>query len=347
MFLFRRPEIIFASYCRINYFHCLNMRRGFPLIIFYMLLKIASAQTEPQFTQYMYNKYLFNPAYAGSADGVDLSALYRNQYVGLTTRPVSTEGFNANMPVAAASSGIGITCINDNIGYQRSTYVALNYDYRKNFSWGKMGIGLGAGLVQTSLNGAELTAPEGNYSPGIINHNDPNLPNTMQNGIAPDISAGIYFNNDRYFASAAINHIALASAKINTPAGSVDLNFARNLSLMGGYDIKLGKKLSFMPSALVETDFKQVQANLSGTFTIIDNILAGISFRGYNKNTIDALSLIFGFRYRGLQFVYSYDANLSYLTNFNSGSHELSVNYVIGLKKKENRGYYYHNPRFD
>ena len=116
---------------------------------------------------------------------------------------------------------------------------------------------------------------------------------------------------------------------------------------MGGYDIALGKKLSFMPSALVETDLKQVQANVSGTFTIIDNILAGIAFRGYNKNTIDALSLIFGFRYKGLQFVYSYDANLSYLTNFNSGSHELSVNYVIGLKKKENRGYFYHNPRFD
>ena len=323
------------------------MRRGVLFIILYVLVRTASAQTEPQYTQYMYNKYLFNPAYAGSADGVDLSALYRNQYVGLTTRPIATEGFNANVPVAAASSGIGITAINDNIGYQRSTYVALDYDYRKNFKWGKMGIGVGLGIIQSSLNGAELQAPEGIYTPGSVNHNDPNLPNTMQNGIAPDLSAGIYFNNDRFFASAAINHIAFASAKINTPAGGVDLNFARNITFMGGYDIALGKKLSFMPSALVQTDLKQVQASVSGTFTIIDNILAGISFRGYNKNTIDALSLILGFRYKGLQFVYSYDANLSYLTNFNSGSHELSINYVIGLKKKESRGYLYHNPRFD
>ena len=323
------------------------MRKGLPIIILYLFFKTASAQTEPQFTQYMYNKYLFNPAYAGSADGVDLSALYRDQYVGLTTRAVATEGFNANMPLAMASSGIGITAINDNIGYQRSTYVSLDYDYRKNFTWGKMGIGIGAGIVQTSLNGAELTTPMGTYSPGVVDQNDPHVPNTMQNGMAPDLSAGIYFNSSRYFASAAINHIEFASAKINTPAGSVDLNFARNFCVMGGYDIALGKKLSFMPSALVETDFKQVQANVSGTFTIIDNILAGISFRGYNKNTIDALSLIFGFRYKGFQFVYSYDANLSYLTNFNSGSHELSVNYVIGLKKKENRGYFYHNPRFD
>jgi type IX secretion system PorP/SprF family membrane protein len=323
------------------------MRKSLLIVILYVLIKNACAQTEPQFTQYMYNKYLFNPAYAGSTDGIDISALYRNQYVGLTTRPIATEGFNVNAPIASASSGIGITAINDNIGYQRSTYAALNYDYRKNFSWGKMGVGIAAGIIESSLNGAELQAPQGSYSQGVVDHNDPNLPNTLQNGIAPDLSAGIYFNNDHYFASAAINHIALASAKINTPAGSVDLNFARNISLMGGYDITLGKKLSFMPSAMIETDLKQVQANVSGTFTIIDNILAGIAFRGYNKNTIDALSLIFGFRYRGLQFVYSYDANLSYLTNFNSGSHELSVNYIIGFKKKENKGYFYHNPRFD
>jgi type IX secretion system PorP/SprF family membrane protein len=210
-----------------------------------------------------------------------------------------------------------------------------------------MGIGIGAGIVQSSLNGAELTTPMGNYSAGVHDNNDPNLPNTLQNGIAPDLSFGIYFNNDKYFASASINHIAFASAKISTPAGSVDLNFARNLFLMGGYDITISKKLSLMPSAIIKSDFTQVQVDAGGTFTIIDNILAGISFRGYNKNTIDALSLIFGFRYKGLQFVYSYDANLSYLNNFNAGSHELSVNYVIGLKKKENRGYLYHNPRFD
>ena len=323
------------------------MRKALLVILLYVAFKNACAQSEPQFTQYMYNKYLFNPAYAGSVDGIDMSALYRNQYVALTIRPIATEGFNINMPIASASSGIGITAINDNIGFQRSTYVSLNYDYRKNFNWGKMGIGIGAGIIQSSLNGAELQAPEGSYSQGVVNHNDPNLPNTLQNGIAPDLSFGVYFNNDRYFAGASINHIAFASAKINTPSGSVDLNFARNLFLMGGYDISLGKKLRLMPSAFVKTDFKQVQVDLSGTFTIIDNILAGISFRGYNKNTIDALSLIFGFRYRGFQFVYSYDANLSYLTNFNSGSHELSVNYIIGLKKKENKGYFYHNPRLD
>ena len=73
---------------------------------------------------------------------------------------------------------IGITAINDLVGFQRSTYVALNYDYRKKFKWGKMGIGIGAGIIQTSIDGAQLRAPDGNYNGGV-NHNDNFLPKEL------------------------------------------------------------------------------------------------------------------------------------------------------------------------
>lgn len=323
------------------------MVRTFLFSLCCMYVVCVSAQTEPQFTQYMYNRYLFNPAYSGSLNGFEVSLLHRSQYVSLADRMIATQGFNFNIPVAAISSGLGITAINDFIGYQRSTYISLDYNYRKDFNWGKMGIGIGAGLIQTSLDGAKLRAPDGEYSGSTVNHNDDLLPNTLQNGLAPDLSAGIYFNNDQYFAGASLNHIALSAAKMHTAVSTTDINFARNLVFMGGYDFRVSKKLSIMPSAFVKTDLKQVQVDISGTFTIIDNILTGISFRGYNKKAIDALGLIFGFRYKGFQLVYSYDANLSYLTKFNTGSHEISVSYRYGLKRKESKGYPYHNPRFD
>jgi type IX secretion system PorP/SprF family membrane protein len=323
------------------------MNRFLPAVIFSAVFLNVFAQTEPQFTQYMYNKYLYNTACSGSKDGIEASLLFRDQYVNLSNQAIATEGFNVNLPIEKASSGIGITVINDMIGYQRSTYASLNYDYRKNFSWGKMGVGIGAGIIETALNGAELTAPDGTYGNGVVNHNDPYLPNTLQNAVAPDISAGIYFNNDKYFAGASLQHIAFASAKIHGTVAATDLNFARNLCFMGGYDFKISKKVSIMPNALVKTDFKLVQTDIGATLTIIDNILTGISFRGYTTNTIDALSLIFGFRYKGAQLVYSYDANLSYLTNFNSGTHEISFSYYYGFKKKESKGYLYHNPRYD
>ncbi|MDB5284838.1 MAG: hypothetical protein JWO06_3913, partial [Bacteroidota bacterium] len=68
----------------------------------------AFAQSEPQFTQYMYNKYLFNPAYAGSQDGFEFGLLHRSQYVGLSEPMISTQGFDFNIPLNSISSGIGL-----------------------------------------------------------------------------------------------------------------------------------------------------------------------------------------------------------------------------------------------
>lgn len=209
-----------------------------------------------------------------------------------------------------------------------------------------MGVGIGAGLIQASLDGNKLRTPDGIYETGV-NHNDDIVPTSLQQGLAPDLSFGIYFNNDKYFAGASINHIAFSSAKISAANGNSQLNFSRNLFFTGGYDFKVGKKLKIMPSAIIKTDLKKVQADAGVTFTIIDNILTGISFRGYTKKAIDALALVLGVRYKGFQLVYSYDANVSYLTSFNAGSHEISVSYRYPLKKRESRGYFYYNPRFN
>lgn len=325
------------TYCR----HC--------LLFFscYLLYVGVAAQSEPQFTQFMYHRYLFNPAYAGHDDALEVSAIHRSQYVSLANRFIATQGLNINLPIDVISSGIGVTAINDFIGLQRSTYVALNYDYRKRFKWGKMGVGVGVGFIQTSIDGDKLRAPDGDYSGGV-NHNDNFLPNNLQQGFAPDFSFGLYFNNDRYFAGASVNHIALSSVSIKGEnGGKTKLNFSRNIIFMGGYDFKVSNKFIIMPAAMIKTDLKQVQLDLGVTTTIINNIIAGISFRGYNKNTIDALALVLGFKYKGFRLIYSYDANLSYLSKFNTGSHEISLSYRYPLGRKESKGYFYHNPRYN
>lgn len=332
------------------YFQFVNklLSRIYLLFLFAVLRTgIGYAQSEPQFTQYMFNRYLVNPAYAGHYDGLEVAAIHRSQYVAIANRFIATQGLNLNVAVDAISSGIGVTAINDIIGFQRSTYVALNYDYRKKFKWGKMGIGVGLGFIQTSIAGDKLRAPEGDYNGGV-NHNDNFLPNSLQQGIAPDFSFGIYFNNDKYFAGASINHIALSSASVKSETGGkTKLNFARNLFFTGGYDFAISPKFSLMPSALVKTDLKKVQVDVNLTATIINNIITGISFRGYTKNTIDALGIVLGFKYKGVQLTYSYDANVSYLTKFNTGSHEVSISYRYPFKRRESRGYFYRNPRYN
>ena len=326
------------------------MKRGLLPFLFMciLLVGVADAQIEPHFTQYMYNQYLFNPAYAGSNDALDFSALYRSQYVNLSNRPISDLGFNFNMPVYSISSGVGLTVVNDVIGYERSTYASLTYDYRKRFKWGNFSIGANIGLIQASLDGAQLTTSSGTYGTGERNNNDPDVPTTLQNGISPDLSIGTYLNKeDKYFMGLSLQHIIASSAPIETPQKKITLDFTRDLYLSGGYNFRISPKFMVMPSAIIQTDFTEMQTDFSVMTTIVNNILAGISFRGYDGRSLDALALIIGFRIRGFQAMYSYDASLSYLSNFSSGSHEVMLKYNYELKSKKNQGYYYHNPRYN
>ncbi len=318
------------------------MRHLFYFIFLTMVLFAgqASGQVEPQYSQYMYNKLLFNPAYAGSKDAVEFNALYRTQYVGLTERATSTEYLGFNMPLYSISSGIGLTATNDMIGYLRTTTVNIDYDYRKKFNFGSLGIGISAGFIQTGLQGNMLRTPTGTYTGGV-DHNDPLVPASMVNGIAPDFSAGLYLNNDRYFAGVAINHIYSITKLKNT-----QIDYARNLMIMGGYDILAGKHFSIMPSVLVKSDLKKVQTDLSFTMKIYNNILTGIALRGYDARSLDAVILYAGVQIKAFRLVYSYDINTSYLSGFNTGSHEISLAYDLRLVRRTKTGYFYHNSRF-
>ncbi len=302
---------------------------------------VAFGQSEPQYSHYMYNRQLFNPAYAGAGDGVEFNALYRTQYVGLSNRSTSTQYFGFNMQLDAISSGIGLQVTNDMIGYLRTTTVGINYDYRKKFNKFSLAVGIGAGIVQTGLQGDKLVTPEGIYTGGSIDHRDNYVPASLANGLSPDFSAGIYLHNEKWFAGVAVDHIYTITKLQNTSLG-----YARNLLIMGGYDFTLGKHFSMMPSALVKSDLRQAQAELSLTMRIYDNILTGIAFRGYSQRSLDAAVIYAGFRYRGFRLVYSYDINASYLSGFNTGSHEISAAYLFGLKKRTRTGYYYFNSRF-
>lgn len=302
------------------------------------------AQFEPQFSHYVFNPLQFNPAYAGSRDGVDFSLLHRSQYVGLSNRATATQFFGAHLPVAAISSGVGLTVLNDLIGYQRSTSVNVNYAYQKAFRPGTFSIGVSVGFIQTGLQGNKLITPEGDYNNGV-NHHDDYVPATLQNGMAPDFSAGVRWGNNKYHIGISANHL-YSFTTLKTPSGNTRLNYARNFAISGGYRFDVSKKFSVTPSALIKTDFKKYQAELTVMMQLYRNILTGVAFRGYEGRTVDAAILYAGFEYKGFRLLYSYDINVSYLTHFNTGSHEISLGYYLPFKKKNDNGLYYHNARF-
>lgn len=299
----------------------------------------AYAQSEPQYSQYMYNKLLFNPGYTGSKDAAEFNGLYRTQYVGLSEKATQTAFIGFNMPLYRISSGIGLTATNDMIGYLRTTNVKIDYSYRKKFGFGSLGVGVSVGFIQTGLQGNLLRTPTG--GPGGVDNGDPSVPAGVVNGISPDFSAGLYLNNDHYFVGVALDHIYSITKLKNT-----QIDYTRNLLVMGGYDFQAGRHFSIMPSVLVKSDLRKVQTDLSLTMKIYNNILTGIALRGYDARSLDAVILYAGVQIKAFRLVYSYDINTSYLSGFNTGSHEISLAYDLKLMKRTKTGYYYHNSRF-
>lgn len=317
----------------------------FLLVSFLFCVSIKlNAQNDPLFTQYMQNRLIINPAYAGSNIGLDVAAVARFQNTGLSNRLSSTQALAVSSSIEQLKGGLGLSLINDMIGLQRTTSFTLSYSFQKRIKEINIGVGAGLGFINMGINGNGIITPDGKYE-NMFDHNDPNLPQSVINSFSPDLSAGVYVGNEKFYASVAVNHL-YTNQKIKGVSQTFVYNHDRNLILSGGYNFKISKNFSIQPSLLIRTNFQKVQGDISALFNIYRNIITGLAFRGYSSESLDAMSFFIGGSIKGIKIMYSYDAGLSNLRRFNSGSHEISVNYYMPFKIKQLEGKYYHNSRY-
>ena len=97
-------------------------------IIAVLLLALQTyGQQDPQYTQYMYNMNIINPAYAGSRENLSFGLLYRNQWTAIDGGP-ETGTFFGHSPIGN-NLGLGLSVIADQIGpvKETNTYVDVSY----------------------------------------------------------------------------------------------------------------------------------------------------------------------------------------------------------------------------
>jgi type IX secretion system PorP/SprF family membrane protein len=104
----------------------------------------------------------------------------------------------------------------------------------------------------------------------------------------------------------------------------------RNYIFSAAYRLDLNKDMSLHPSVLLKTDFIKLQPEYGLIFKYQDNFFGGTAFRGYSKNTVDAVVILAGMQItKNIMLAYSYDISISKLSNFNTGSHEIVLNYNL------------------
>ncbi len=303
------------------------MQKPYALLFFLMLAAAAGFAQQPgQYSLYMLNPHAWNPAYAGLDHSLSFTGVYRQQWAGLPGNPV-TQNVNAHLPVYFLSGGFGLNLENESLGAQRITTSSASFNYQRDLGKGILSLGLSAGLAQRSIDGSKLRTPDGLYTePGVIDHGEGNLPVGTESAITPTFHAGVYYQSQRLEAGFAVQNLTSPEAEL----GDLRITMIRNYFFTFAMHLEAGRNWSVHPSVLARADAAQLQLDFSGIVRYNDNIFAGASLRGYNSNSLDAISILAGFKLsEKITLAYAYDVTLSALNSVSNGSHEIMLNYNL------------------
>lgn len=289
------------------------------------------AQQDPQFTQWMFNKLVYNPGYAGTSGAICGVAQYREQWASFPGNP-KTLAFTGDMRLPLIPIGVGLNIISDKIGPMNTTFIrfAGSYNITK-IAGGTLGIGLDVGVLQKKIND-EWQTPE-------PLKDDPSIPsfgsNPDFNKMTFDLGLGVFYQiPGKFYAGISSTHLPAQ----RFAEGDVGFELSRHYFVMAGYTFQLNKWSKLTPNVFYKFDNAASALDLNLTYLWSDMIWVGGTYR----TPEGAPALMAGYQGRaGYGNVIGYKIGLSYdmpngpLKGYSNGSYELllGVCYTPKVKK--------------
>jgi type IX secretion system PorP/SprF family membrane protein len=311
------------------------------LSIFVLLIAMsATAQQDHQYTQFMYNKLMLNPGYAGARGVPSVSAMFRSQWIGFDGAPQS-QLISFNSPFLSNRVGIGATISHRQIGLSRDLLAQLAYSYdllASNNNILRFGIQGGARNI-----GVDLT--KANPVVGVTI--DPSLQNKQVNDLNFNFGAGIYgsFQDLIYVGVSLPNFLTniYGINSVNTTAQEV-----RHVYGMVGAALPLNDDLVLMPAILTKyVKNAPFDADFNLSLGIKEKITTGLSYRlggDGGGESVDLLVLVNITPQLGVGA--AYDFTLSQIKDHSSGSFEISAFYDLRKRENSRSKVKMSNPRF-
>lgn len=290
----------------------------------------AAAQQQWQYSQYMNNNFLLNPAEGGTEKFTDIKLGYRTQWVGLAGSPRSTF-LSAHHPINKNKEdiegirplphhGVGGYITRDITGPITQSAMYGSYSYHLPVSE-KTTVSLGAfvGMKEFQLNSSALKFEDAQNELAA---------NNVQTNYLPDASLGVWVYSARYYVGISMFQLFGNELKISDvkEEGAAKSALARHSFLTAGYKINLNENFFLVPSFVLKYAAPApMQFDLNAKLRYKDQYWTGVSYR--NR---DAIVLLAGITLdQKWDIGYSYDYNTSALNAFNSGSHEILIGYRI------------------
>ena len=304
------------------------------------LSQILSAQQDEQFTQFMYHKLGFNPAYAGMQESPMFTALVRQQWIGLEGAPQS-QLLTFNMPLTASGIGLGGHVSRHTIGATERLTGELSYAYRfKLGRGGRMGIGLSTSVRYFKVNFDETEATQPASG-------DPAIPTGVQSKYVPNFGAGIYYSNQKFYLGFSAPRLLTNNIDFADESSVISKEIP-HYYLMGGVLIQAGDKLQIQPQFLLKyVEGAPFDADANVNLILSETVYVGVSYRLGGSNGIsigESGALLLGMQFSDhFMFGMAFDFTLSELKAHTSGSMEGVLRYSLGGRS---RGDEILSPRF-
>ena len=317
------------------------------------------AQQRPQYTQYILNNYILNPAISGIENYTDIKISARDQWVGLNGAP-RTAYFTIHGPLgkkdyrttatsysipgenprgraywetytaAEPHHGIGMTVVNDRTGSFNRITADLTYAYHIGLNANtNLAAGFAAGISRISLDKSKTDFGGGDPS-------DPAAGSAASgylNKIRPDISAGLWLYSRDYFVGLAAQQIVPQKLTFVDDAAAITSGrLIPHVFLTAGYRFLMTEDINAVPSLMLKyihgssTNDFQPEVNLKLQYR--DLLWIGGSYRyqnGYAAMTGINVSNTFNVGY-------AYDFTTTRLNTVSRGTHEILIGFLLGNK---------------
>ncbi len=293
------------------------------------------SQQLPLYSQYMMNKFLLNPAVAGSEGYTAFNLTAREQWIGIKNSP-KTHALSAqtrvlqNSFVSRGTSvrhkarsrsrsgkvGIGGYIFNDLTGLVSRTGLQFTYAYHIMIQKGQLSFGLSGTVYQFKIDRENI----------VLYEDDDELINTFDNSLfIPDADVGVYYSDPKMYAGLSALQLFQSSLKFGKQ-GYDNYRLKRHYYLMGGYNVDLTDDIILEPNLLVKaSEGWSFQMDLGAKMYFMDDYWGGLMFR-----TGGALILMGGVKIDKFYIGYAFDYTLSSMMKHSFGTHEFMLALKMG-----------------
>lgn len=301
-----------------------------------IMIYVSVKAQDPLYSQYTMNKFLINPAVAGTSGFTNVCLTAREQWMGFKGTP-KTHSLSFDSKIfpdsyisktvqikkkkkkssKSGKVGVGGHIYNDHTETLNRTGFIAAYAYHIDLDNALISMGLALNFFQFRLNSDKVVLSDDVH--------DDLIDGGKQKIFVPDANVGIYAVSEKYYGGLSAINVLRSSIQFGDKSKG-DFKQNRQYNIMGGCKYVFNENLVGEPSFLLKVpQGGKAQLDLQAKMNFKKDYWAGLAFR-----TGSAFSVFGGIKVDRYIFGYAYDYNFNSMMKYSFGSHEFMAAVKFG-----------------